>query len=108
MAYQNSFAEWFRGALQHRGLSAGQFAKSASISRSAAYFYCSGDRLPTRNVVTKIANALGIAPSELPSFQYGKPGRPRTSSFKLRSLVSKTRTQAATDPQRSEHVILAR
>jgi transcriptional regulator with XRE-family HTH domain len=79
MTPRHGFADWFRTALTKRGISAGEFAKSANISRSAAYFYRSGERLPTRGVVTRIARTLGVASGDLPSFIYGKPGRPRSA-----------------------------
>ncbi len=66
---QSNFANWFTIELAKRpGLTAGQLAQRAGISRDAAYKYLNDDRVPTPEQTVKIAEALGVNPNRLPVF----------------------------------------
>lgn len=67
MAGTAVFSEWFGKQIEGK-MSAGEFAQKAGISRAAAYFYKSGDRVPDRTALAKIARALGLNLADLPEF----------------------------------------
>jgi transcriptional regulator with XRE-family HTH domain len=64
-----NFSDWLKKELSKRpGWTAGTLAQRARISRPAAYFYVSGERVPTDNTLAKIAAALEIDAATLPKF----------------------------------------
>jgi transcriptional regulator with XRE-family HTH domain len=73
----SEFANWLVKAIQARGVSAGQLARDAKISRAAAYFYCKGERVPSISIAMKLARQLGMPLRSLPVYELPKRGRPR-------------------------------
>ncbi len=68
-----NFSVWYNQKLDALGVSAGEFAATARLSRAASYFYKKGDRVPDRAAILKIAAALKINLAVLPKFQPKAP-----------------------------------
>ncbi len=64
-----NFSVWYNQKLDALGVSAGEFAATARLSRAASYFYKKGDRVPDRAAILKIAAALKINLADMPKFQ---------------------------------------
>lgn len=62
------FKDWYKEKLRAQGMSAGEFAQRARISRAASYFYLDGSRVPNEAAQVKIAAALQIDRTSLPAF----------------------------------------
>lgn len=63
-----NFSVWYNAYLDANTTSAGAFAQKAGLSRAASYFYKSGDRVPDRAAMTRIAVAMGITVKDMPQF----------------------------------------
>lgn len=59
-----SFKEYLYGLMERSGLDAGKLGVRALLSRSFAYQICSGERLPGRDIIFRIAIALGASVDE--------------------------------------------
>ena len=62
------FSEWYKEQLRGKGMSAGEFAQRARISRAASYFYFNGNRVPNEAALNKIAAAFELDRSTMPIF----------------------------------------
>lgn len=62
------FSVWYNQYLNDNTTSAGAFAQKAGLSRAASYFYKSGDRVPDRSAMVRIAAAMGVAVKDMPQF----------------------------------------
>lgn len=66
---ETNFSEWIKDQLKDKpGWTFGTLAERARISRAASYFYRDGLRVPNEIALVKIALALGIDRTSMPSF----------------------------------------
>jgi hypothetical protein len=73
-AKKMDFALWLRlhgvGARGMSKMTPGELAQSAKISRSSAYFYINGDRVPDDPaVIARIAKVFHVKPADVPAFE---------------------------------------
>lgn len=74
-ANNNVFGEWLKAKMTEKNMGAGEFHQRARISRSALYFYLTGERTPDQDTVRLIVNALGVPVESVPAFERKKTGR---------------------------------
>ena len=66
---ETNFSEWIKEKLKEKaGWTGGTLAERARISRAGAYKYITGERVPNEIALKKIAAALQIDRSSMPSF----------------------------------------
>lgn len=59
-----SFGDYLYGLMEQRGLDAGKLGVKSLLSRSFAYQICSGERQPSRDIIFRIAIAIGLSVDE--------------------------------------------
>jgi len=69
------FSGWLQKELKKRRLTGGELAERAKVSRSAAYFYIDGKRLPGPDALKRICDALGVSIEDAPKYEAKRVGQ---------------------------------
>lgn len=72
-----TISKWLQAQLKDKRMTALELADRAKIGRSTMYYYVDGDRVPSKEKLAQIAQALDVPIESVPAYTESKAGRPR-------------------------------